>query len=244
VPERLKKPVKKFEGTTVMRESLIKRLKKNSYVPGKEKTWISSLPDERIYQLFIMLRNGDDCMLIGRYIQKKWGILPNSSPHSIAQGIAKFKSRISSFLIHPSNLCVPTNSPNNNIPDELESISHLTKLQLQRIHRMIAEEQEIGVKHHALSREIHALTALIKATTKAKEWAMDHEGRDPLTRRKWEAKKLKIEAQFSSLLKGSDDHSNLLKAADRFLDLCEKNAVTLDIGPNGENVLLKQTDKA
>jgi hypothetical protein len=231
-----------FEGATVMREHVIQVLKKFSCVPGKQKTWISELTNDQLYELFLRLRNGDDAKSISRYIQKAWGILPQSTPHAVSQGVNKFRRRIAHLLLPTSDLSLTTHPGTENISDNLESISKIMKMQLQRINRMIAEEREIGIKHNSLSREIHALTALMKSITKAKEWEMLNEGSDPLHRRRWEAKKRKIESQFSSFLKSSDDHSNFLNAADRFLDLCEQHAITIDMGPNGQYTLAKHSD--
>jgi hypothetical protein len=41
-----------------MKKLIIKELRKFASVRNKQKTWISELDDERLYQIFLMLKRG------------------------------------------------------------------------------------------------------------------------------------------------------------------------------------------
>ena len=84
-----------------MREHVIKQLRKSACVKGKQKTWISELNDDQLFEVFMRLRNEETAKSIAKYIQKAWGVLPKSSVHSISQGILKFQRRIAHLLLTP-----------------------------------------------------------------------------------------------------------------------------------------------
>ena len=81
-----------------MKNFIINELRKCSTIPGKQKTWVSELSDEQLYQLYKRLLNGENAKSIARYVQKSWNVKPNSTVHSVSQGILKFRKRISLLL--------------------------------------------------------------------------------------------------------------------------------------------------
>ena len=98
---------------------------------------------------------------------------------------------------------------------------------------MIGEEQETGVRYTNISREIHALSGLIKSMMKAKEWNLVHEGVDPLKRRRFETMQRRMNDRFSGLMENTlkDNGARFINAANRFLELAEKHALTIKIDP-------------
>ena len=64
-----------------MREYIIDNLKEHSSIKGKQKTWISELTDDQLYELYLRLRKDEPAKSIARYVQKVWKINPNSSAH-------------------------------------------------------------------------------------------------------------------------------------------------------------------
>jgi hypothetical protein len=232
-----------------MREYVIDQLRKNASVRGKQRTWISELTDEQIYQLFQRLRSGENAKSVARYLQKAWGVLPESTPHSVSQGILKFKRRIAHLLLDP-----PPDSLSSPAPSELEQIyklegsegmERIAQLQLERIHRMMVEERETGIRHTGMSREIHSLSALMKSLIKAKEWDMVHEGMDPVKRRRLEEERRRLAGRFTELMDGMTDEGRnaVVAAAHRFLELAEEHAVEVEIGPDGEYRLVKPDEE-
>ena len=89
-----------FEGATVVREHILKELRDRACVRGKQRTWVSALSDEQLYELFMRLRNGESAKSIARHAQQVWKVKRNSSVHSLSQGILKFRRRISHLLVN------------------------------------------------------------------------------------------------------------------------------------------------
>jgi hypothetical protein len=85
-----------------MREYILKQLRDRSCVREKVRTWVSDLTDEQLYELFLRLRSGENAKTIARYTQEAWGVNPETTVHSISQGVLKFKKRIAHFLITPN----------------------------------------------------------------------------------------------------------------------------------------------
>ena len=232
----------------MMREYVIKQLRERSCVRGKQKTWISELADDQLYDLFLRLRNNETAKSIARHIQKAWGVLPESSVHSVSQGILKFKKRIAHLLLTPPSENIsqaPTTGEEIDQLDELEQMERIAQMQRDRIKKMMAEEEEIGFKHSSMSREIHALTALTKAITKAKEWEMVHEGLDPVKRRKLERKKQRIKSGVDAMMDylGPDGRDEMIEAAERLMEGLEKDSMILEIDEGG-NYRLKNPKEA
>jgi len=222
-----------------MRDYVIKQLRERTCVRGKQKTWISELSDDQLYELFQRLRNRESAKSIARYIQQAWGVLPESSVHSLSQGVLKFKKRIAHLLLTPQ----PEGSLITTFPLEkidqlegLEGIEHISQLQSGRIQRMMAEEQETGIRHSSLSREIQALSTLTKALTKLKEWDMVHEGLDPVRHRKFEREKQRLQRNWTAYMDelGEDGRKNLIERLNKFLEACKKRAIRVERGPDGK----------
>ncbi|NOR25449.1 MAG: hypothetical protein GQ542_13895 [Desulforhopalus sp.] len=226
-----------------MREHLIEQLRRLSRVKGKQATWISQLGDDEIYELFLRLRSGETAKSIARYVQHAWGVNPNSSVHSISQGILKFKKRIAHLLLTPPSV---SNSPLVNLEETsqlegLEGMERIAQLQLARIERMINEEQETGIKHTSLSRELQALSTIMKCQMKLKEWYILHEGNDPVRRRRLERMKRRFEEPFRALMDSIDEEgrNRLLEASSKLLEDLERYAVEAEVAPDGKLQLVK-----
>jgi len=228
-----------------VRELILEQLRERACVRGKQRTWISALNDEQLYEVFLRLRSGESAKSIAGYAQQAWKVKRNSSVHSLSQGILKFRRRISHLLVNQSTASgAATGDPTvgNEIElDDLESMERIARLQLERIQRIMEEEQETGIKHAALSRDIHALTALIKAVTKAKEWTFVNEGIDPVKRRRFERMQQRFAERWTQAMDelGDAGRNRIVKAIDSFLEEAEKHAVTVEVGEDGEYHLVE-----
>ena len=228
-----------------MREYVIQQLRELASVRGKQKTWISELTDEQLYELFLRFRNGQTAKAIARDIQRTWGVNPQSSVHSISQGILKFRRRISHLLL-PSHMS-DSSSPQDPLALEYigqvegaEGLERIAQLQLARIERMVNEELETGIKHN-LSRELQALSGLTKTLMKAKEFEMVHKGNDPIHRRRLERMRRRFEKPFRALMDSIDEEgtSRLLEASSKLLEDLERHAVEAVVAPDGKLQLVK-----
>jgi hypothetical protein len=221
-----------------VREYVIEQLRKCSYVKGKQATWVSQLSDDEIYELFLRLRRGQSAKAIARHFQKVQGINPESTVHSISQGILKFRRRIAHLLLSPP---LDSTSPTDlKVLEEAallegpEGVERIAQLQLARIERMMTEEEETGIKHTSLSRELQALSTLMKCQLQLKEWDIKYEAADPVKRRALERTKKRLAARFTGLIDSTGGGDRLLKATQRFLELAEEQALTIEVGPEGK----------
>ena len=231
----------------MMREYIIKQLRECASVRNKQKTWISELTDDQRYEIFLRLRGNHPAKQIARYVQNKWELLPDSTPHSVSQGILKFKRRIAHLLLHPppedTSVTNFTGREDSGSLEGLEAIEHITQLQLKRIRRMVAEEEETGVKHNSLSKEIHALSALLKSLTKVKEWEIAHEGVDPSKRYKEKRERERLQQTWSSFVDefGPEGRHKMIEAANTLLEEVKKDAITVEVGPDGRLIIPKES---
>ncbi len=118
----------------------------------------------------------------------------------------------------------------------LEGMEHIVQLQLARINEMISEEKETGIKYPSLSREIHALSALTKTLTKAKEWELVHQGLDPVKRRKFEREKERLQQGWSSLMDawGDEGRKKMIRALNELLERVEARGLfDMEVGEDG-----------
>jgi hypothetical protein len=226
-----------------MREYILQQLRERSCVRGKQKTWISDLTDEQRYDLFLRLRNGENAKSIARMIQTAWGVNPESSPHSVSQGILKFKKRIAHILINPTSegqdICT---GHLNECPDSentLESLDYIASLHRKRIKTMLEEERRTGVKFPYLNRDLQALAALEKVIFKQKTFEMFYD--DPVKQKKLERLKKKMEGKFGVWMDqlGEDGRLKMVNALGKFLEYAEQHSVPLERGPDGQMRLIE-----
>ena len=112
-----------------------------------------------------------------------------------------------------------------------------------RIKRMISEEKETWVKYSFINRDLQALASLRKAILKQREWEGTHE--DPMNRKRYQRMTITMDKKFNSLMEnlGEDGQDRLLKAANRFLKLAEKKAVTMYKKEDGTYSLIAPEEK-
>jgi hypothetical protein len=226
-----------------MKNFIINELRKCSSIYGKQKTWVSELSDEQLYQLYKRLLNGEKAKSIARYVQKKWNVKPNSTVHSISQGILKFKKRIALLLEESKSDAIARQQAENT---ELESpIGNLESNELiarnlrQRIQNIIKEEKETGIKYPYLSRDIQALTSFEKTIVKQKEWRLKHPNDDPLKVLEIEKKDRKIDRLFNTFMNmtNEDQRNRMINFLERLIEIFEENALTVSIGVDGRCTL-------
>ena len=214
-----------------MKKDITNQLRRFASVPGKERTWVSDLTDDQLYELFLRLRSGESSASIARRAQEGWKVSPRSSAHSVSQGILKFKQRIAHLLLlssQPSPGAVSTlDLPLGLEEDALETLETIAQQYEARIQRMIAEEKETGVRYPHINRDLQALASLRKAILKQKEWDSTHD--DPLKRKEYERMEKRMDRRFKGLLEylGDDGQDRLIQSMDKFLELVEKEALPM-----------------
>jgi hypothetical protein len=221
-----------------MRDYILKQLRDRSCVKGKQRTWVSDLSDDQLYELFLRLRSGENAKTIARYIREAWGINPETTVHSISQGVLKFKKRIAHLLITPTagkGDVYPEHFTGDSAPEStLDALDEIATLQRNRIKDMLAEEKKTGIRYPHLSRDLAALTMLEKQLLKAKAFEL-YRG-DPVKRRKLEKMEGKIQHKFGQWMQQTpeEDRLKMANVLQKFLEWADKIAIRGEIGPDGK----------
>ena len=225
-----------------MRKYVIKQLRQLSRVSGKQKTWVSQLSDDQLYEVFLRLRNRESAKSIARHVQKAWGVLPKSSIHSISQGILKFKRRIAHLLLDPPTETIESRHVDDVQLEGIEGLEKIYQGQLNRIHRMMREEEETGIKYHHLNRDLQARAALSKSIVKNKEWELVHHNVDPVRRQKLERQNEKLQRYWPALMDklGEEGRNRMVEFLERFIEEMENDPdmLELEIGSDGKSRLI------
>ena len=230
-----------------MRDYILKQLRDCSCVRGKQKTWISDLTDEQLYDLFLRFRNGENAKSIARLIQSAWGVNPESSVHSISQGVLKYQKRIAHLLINPTaegqDICTGHLNESPDSENTLESLDYIARLHRKRIKTMLEEEKRTGVKFPYLNRDLQALAALEKVILKQKTFEIFYD--DPVKRRRMERLKQRASDKFDAWMEqiGDEGRERMAKALGKFMEYAEEHSVPMERGPDGQLCLVKETKK-
>ena len=221
-----------------MREYILQQLRDRSCVRGKQRTWVSDLSDDQLYQMFFRLRNGENSKAIARFIQNAWGVNPESSIHSLSQGVGKFKKRIAHLLETPTTegedrCSCPTTGASTPL-GSLEALESIATRSRSRIHAMLTEEERTGVRRPFLNRDLQALAALEKVLMKVRVFNLYHD--DPRKQKKMAGIERDIGEKFGTVLDqmGEDGKVKIVKALDRFMELAKEHAVPAKMGRDGK----------
>jgi hypothetical protein len=224
-----------------MKDHVLKELRKCCAVKNKQETWVFRLNDDRLWEMFLRLRNEESARDIARHALNVWGLNPKSSVHSVSQGILKFKKRISHLLLSPPP-DLGLESVATADPDcSLEVLENIAKLHRARIQRMMLEEDQTAVRYPHLNRDIQALSSLEKTLMQRKEWELAND--DPVEVRKSRVRKRKIDAIFEGLMEGvKGDGSSIISATEQIIQLAEKKSLTLEMEEDGSISLNKNKE--
>lgn len=230
-----------------MREYILQQLRDRSCIRGKMRTWVSNLSDTQLFEVFLRLRRGENCKSIARFVREAWAVSPESSIHSLSQGLIKFKKRVAHLLISPTaakgNSCPTLNGRSCTTEDTLESLDQIAQLHRTRIKTMMEEEKTTGVRYPYLNRDVQALAQLQKLIIKQKVYEMYRD--DPLKRKRMIGLENDIKKKFDSYMKqtGEDERIRMVNALDKMLQRIEEHAFTEEIGPDGKLHLTKCKEK-
>ena len=177
-----------------IKDHVLKELRKCCAVRGKQETWVSRLNDDQLWELFLRLRNEESGRGIAKHALKAWGLNPESSIHSVGQGVTKFKKRIAHLLLSPPPDLGIGSLGAVDTECSLDVLENIAKLHRARIERMMIEENETAVRYPHLNRDIQALASLEKVLMQRKEWESAND--DPVEARKSKGRKRKIDAIF------------------------------------------------
>jgi len=213
----------------------IQQLRELASVKGKQQTWVARLSDDQLYKLFLCIRSGESAKSIARQIQAEWGISPNSSIHSISQGVLKFQKRI-------AHISMPTNPVGNFIKTpvieteekdvgSLEANQTIARNLRDRIKLLMKEEHETGVKYPYLSRDVQALTVLEKTIMKQKEWVAKYPDGDPVEKLRQKQEDERLGREYKKYILDPttpEQRETIVNATNYFLELLNEHAIPME----------------
>jgi hypothetical protein len=229
-----------------MKKQIIKQLRSLSRVDNKEKTWISELSDDQLYNIYSKLRCGESLQAIAKHMKQVWKIKPSSSIHSLAQGIGKFQRRIFHLLMQSPNTSNDTNYScfQNKLYNEstLMRMERIARDLEARINRMITEEKNTGVIYPHLNRDVQALANLRKSILKQKDWEMHN--RDSIQEEQDKQMEELIKSRFDNMVNrlGDDGCERLAQMLHTFLERAEKLAIPMEYNDEGKLVPVIEKD--
>lgn len=227
-------------------KDVIEQLRNFATVPGKQKTWISELTDQQIYQIYIMLRNGNTGQYIAKHIQDIWKIHTSTSIHSSGQGISKFKKRIAHLLIIPkeeqsSNPISPSNRRDNRYHSS-ESLEELAYELEDRIRKIMAEEKRTGI-YGLINKEVNSLSSLRKTILKEKKYEIEHAKDDPTILRRQQLNGKHRQKQLEALISRLPDQgSRVVEMGEQFFKLLEERSIITKYDAETDTYIAKDED--
>jgi len=162
-----------------MNNTLVKQLRECAVVKGKQKTWISDLSDDQLFELFTRIRNGENSKSIVRNCLRVWGIRNSSTEHSLSQGVQKYKNRVEHIVLpcEPPEVIEPVNPPScslgnkdlQKVPETSTTSGSLIMNQRlaaqlrKRIETQLNSEESGGIPSPYIHKDVQSLAVLEKA---------------------------------------------------------------------------------
>ncbi len=223
-----------------MSKYLISQIRSCLCVPGKLEPAANKLTDGQLFEVFNRLRKGQNPNQVGRYAQRAWGFMKDRTEHTCGQAVRLLQKRISHLILEaPQEENPPTTGPFSVAvnPRGIAGHQRLYDELLERTLRLLAEERTTGIPYKDLAKDALAVSSLSKSLLKLKEFELTN--LDPLEIHKrhmqrTEQKRM-LDHLISEIQKKSDpEQSQVLNAMDRFMELAEENAITLEEAENGK----------
>ncbi len=219
-----------------MRDYIIGRLRELSTIKGKQKTWISDLSGDQLYEIFSRLRKQENAKSIAELCQNKWGINSEASIHSLYQGVLKFKKRIAHLLLDPppetdpSNPFTGYNDDYPKITGRLEGLRQNKRIVMRlrdRINRLIEEEIDSGINYPYLNRDVMSLSALEKSIQKQEELARKLGDKNLIDKTDYEIRQETMQTNINAYMKHTTPESRIemQQAVKHFITLIEEPEV-------------------
>jgi len=224
-----------------MKKLIIKELRKFASVRNKQRTWISELDDERLYQIFLMLKSGSSSRTVAEHVREVWKLNKESTIHSLAQGVIKFKRRIEHLLVKDYKPSGKVES-DSSIDDEkgvdvLTTNQRLADQLRLRIEKIMKEEKKLGVSYPGLCKDVMALSSLEKNILKEIDWRMKN--KDRLIEGYEERQQRELGDRFDKFIEKhlptDEERDRMVKGMSRFLELVSEASVPMkQVMVNGE----------
>ena len=212
---------------------LILRLRESVAPTGKKGIWLRHLSDKQLAEVYHRLRAGQSMYHIVKIAQKEWRVMTASDPKSLVRGVKKFKMDVIGLIQQakkPEDKKIARNASLTgerilaNI-DALGRFRWLIEIQSERL-AVYLEREKTLMPLKQTSREIEVLQNLLeKYINIAIRLGLLHEKPSEFA--------LTVKHKFDKFVGAlSDGGSRVVEAAEKFMELAEKNAIRMELDPN------------
>ena len=241
VPNDLKKLVE------VTNPTLLKKLRTAVAPPGKKGSWLKFLNDAQLLEVFYRLQQGQPAHGLVLMAQKEWRIKPNSQTNSLARSLRKFRKDVVGEIM----------DADLNTEAKKEEAKALTKrgrkvseqidaleLQAQALTLWWERIQLIYTKEKKDNSFFKFADASLKGFTEACEKFVTQQMKLGLLESQPRRVQLDVSHNFQGLMAHTirEDKPKVLAAANRFMELAQENALTFEIGEDGNYHFLNDED--
>jgi hypothetical protein len=220
---------------------IFKKLREAAQPPGKKGLWLRHLSDRRLAEVYHRLKLGQSSYHIAKIAQSDWGIMKSSSLKSLGRAVRIFRDKTIG-LIKIESLTVPKTDPERQRDlkrfrkrsariklklDAMDEMRWMIRVQKERVQFMLEREQ-LSLPGRGLERAQSNLLSMLDTYIK---WEVELGVLDAKPSRLDITMKHRFDGILANTVHG--DGARMLSAADRFLELAEKNSLTMELGEDG-----------
>jgi hypothetical protein len=218
-------------------QSLIDKMREAVAPPGKKGTWLRKLNNHQLAEVYHRLKLGQPAYKIAQIAQVEWGYHKKSAIKSLARAVRKFKEDMLGDLTLEKTSPFPSRAEEGkklskraqNIVKMLDSMGRYRwaiECQTERV-AILREREKNAIPFKATEDAIRTLSDMLDRYThlEIKLGTLDSKPSEI---------NLNIKGRFDGLLQHTvQPGTAVVEATDKWLSLCEKNALTLKLGEDG-----------
>jgi len=235
------------DATEVTGALIMKKLREAVAPTGKKGTWLRLLNDKQLAEVYHRLRLGQPAYRVSMIAQKEWGVKRKADVKSLARAVRKFKQDTLG-LLHMEKTSVAEDRKELGKAlttraakliqkvDGLGRLGWLIERQTERI-AILLEREKTALPFKFTGDEIETLTSMIEKYMNLQIKLGVIDAKPPEVN-------LNVKHRFDGLMSGTiQGGTAVLEAADKWLQKCEENALTLKIGDDGKYQLSRDSAK-
>lgn len=215
---------------------------------GKKGTWLRMLSDKQLAEVYHRLRLGQPAYKIAQIAQREWGVKRRANVKSLARAVRKFKEDTLGLLqvekTAPSEgrkeMGRKMEAKALKIVEKVDGLGRLGWLierQTERI-ELLLEREKNALPFQMTNKEIGTLTDMIEkyVQLQIKLGVIDAKPSEI---------NLNIKHKFDALMSGTvQGGTAVLETADKWLQKCEENALTLRLTDGRYELVKEEADDA
>ena len=210
---------------------LIRRLRVIVQPPGKKGSWLRDLSDRRLTEIYFRLKRGEPVHKIAKIAQIDWGLMRKSNTKSICRALRDLRDKVIDDITKAAAAHQIKDNEKTNLSKMAEKIIKkidglgmqrwLIAVQQERIADLRQLEEESGEFYKMTGKEIARLSDMITQY-------FDTAFRLGVINEKPSETNLNVKIGFDRVMASlPDDGTRLLTMTSRFLELADKESITL-----------------